>query len=345
MWRRAFVGSVACAVAWVLAAERAHGRDVEAAWLEIYTAYGTPTGGTILGRAHEGPPPAPTPPGPFEAIRELRRALDVEALPLTRVSIRVADREWIVATDSHGYFEVALTPGLPAPTAHVEVRLVDPRWRAAPLRGEVPVFGDAQGLALLSDVDDTLLDTHARHKLHLLAHILSHPSSELLAFHGAAATLTALAGAGADARPLVYVSGSPTSFRRRIGDWLARAGFPSGPLILKRFSSEPIRDQMAYKWPHVIALVDALPSRQWILFGDSGESDPEIYRRLMLERPGRVRMVYIHVVTGEAADAPRFSGMIPFREWAEAAADLEGRGLIIRPVDEPLSSRDAASGK
>jgi phosphatidate phosphatase APP1 len=179
-------------------------------------------------------------------------------------------------------------------------------------------------------VDDTLLDTHAHHKLHMLAHILVHPSSELLAIDDAAPTLRALAAAGQEdeGRPVLYVSGSPTSFHRRMSVWLERAGFPSGPVILKRFSSEPIRNQMAYKWPHVVSLVDGLPARRWILFGDSGESDPEIYRRLMAERPGHVQVVYIHLVTKEAANAPRFAGMTAFHQWAEVAADLKRRGLI-----------------
>lgn len=322
--------AVACAIACVVAAAHSHGRDAEAAWLEVYTAYATPAGGLVLGRAHEGLPRAPLARGAFAAIRELRRAFDVEALPAVHVTVQVAHQAWMVVTDSHGYFEVALPPGLPAPAARFQVRLVDPRWTAFALDSDLPVFRDEGGLAVLSDVDDTLLDTHAHHKLHMLAHVLVHPSSEFLAIDGAAATLRRLVGSGPDARPVVYVSGSPTSFHRRIGDWLERSGFPSGPLILKRFSSEHIRNQMAYKWPHVVALVDGLPTRQWIVFGDSGESDPEIYRRLMLERPGRVRMVYIHLVTKEAADSPRFKGMTTFRRWADVAQDLERRGLLAR---------------
>jgi phosphatidate phosphatase APP1 len=319
---------VACVIACVTAAERAQGRAADAAWLELYTAFATPGGATIVGRAHKGRRPAATAPGTMQGVREVHRDLDVEALRSVRVSIRVADQERIVSTDSHGYFEIAWAPGLPPPVARLHVALVDPRWMAEPVDVEMPVFRDEDGLALLSDVDDTLLYSHARHKVAMVAHILRHPGSELRAFDGAAPTLRALAGTGADARPVVYLSGSPTSFHQRVSDFLERSGFPPGPLILKRFSTEPLMDQLAYKWPHVIALVDALPKRRWILFGDSGERDPETYRRLMTARPGRVQKVYIHLVTKEPADAPRFRGMTAFREWSEVAADLERFGLI-----------------
>jgi phosphatidate phosphatase APP1 len=328
--RRRRAAAVACAIACAVASGLAHGRPKEA-WLEIYTAYATPAGGTILGRAHEGRPPVLTARGPFRSIRELHRSFDVEVIPGVSVSVRFAAEERVVTTDSHGYFEVRVAPGMPAPGLRVHVALVDRRWTAEPLDAQLPVFRDEHGLALLSDVDDTLVDTHARNKLALLGHILTHPGSQLLAFDGAAATLTALAGTGADARPVVYISGSPTRFRRRLGDWLERSGFPPGPMVLKRFSSEPIRDQMAYKWPHIVALVDGLPSREWVLFGDSGENDPETYRRLMVERPGRVRKVYIHLVTSEAKDAPRFRGMTTFRQWAEVGEDLRRFGLMAGP--------------
>ena len=48
------------------------------------------------------------------------------------------------------------------------------------------------------------------------------------------------------------------------------------------------------------------PERNFILIGDSGEADPEIYGDIARRHPGRVRAILIRNVTAERADAPRY---------------------------------------
>lgn len=87
--------------------------------------------------------------------------------------------------------------------------------------------------------------------------------------------------------------------------------------MLKRFSKDPLLDQMDFKYPHLRAIVDSLPTKKFLLFGDSGEKDPEIYARLRSELPSRVEQIYIHLVTTEPTDSTRFMGMRVFKDWAE----------------------------
>jgi phosphatidate phosphatase APP1 len=169
----------------------------------------------------------------------------------------------------------------------------------------------------------------------MLQRELERRSGELVDFPGAAATLRELAAG----RLLVYLSGSPWALHRRIADHFRAAGFPDGPLLLKRFSKEPWTEQAAYKWPHLTELVDALPERQWILLGDSGESDPEVYARLQRERPGRVHSIYIHLVTDEDPGAPRFRGMTVFRSWSELAGKLPPSAPAAPPTGAKGSSK------
>ena len=68
---------------------------------------------------------------------------------------------------------------------------------------------------------------------------------------------------------------------------------------------------------HLRAIADALPNKKFVLFGDSGEKDPEIYARLRTELPSRVEKIYIHLVTSEPATSPRFAGMQTFTSWSE----------------------------
>ncbi len=295
----------------------------DSAWLDLCTAYGTPHGGVLLARVHRGAPlPLPTQgESTGRRVFQTLHALDAHAIPGAGVEVSVGGRTVSAHADGRGYVQVALPPGLPAPSARVVLRLADPRYQAAPLAADVPVFASGPGLGVISDVDDTLLDTGVIHKFAMIEHAATRSSWELSAFPGAAEVLSRLARD----RPLLYVSGSPWGFRQRITDYFARTHFPSAPLILKRFSSEPWTDQMAYKWPHIISLVDSLPDRRWILLGDSSEQDPEVYSRLSQARPGQVAATYIHLVTAELPEAPRFRGMVVFRDFAEVAADVAGR--------------------
>lgn len=312
--------------------------EVEPAWIEIYTAYATPTGGVYLGRVHKGTPQQPSSEGESHSrgFRRFLHSFDTSPVAYADVSVTIGKKTSQIKTNDRGYFELSCPRELTAPSAQTKIHLADPRYSAVDVELEIPVFAKGPGIGIISDVDDTLLDTGVRSKIDL-AHRALHDSSRIQPFDGAAQTLAALT-APPEVRPLFYVSGSPTILYQRISEAFQFNHFPKFPIILKRLSSDSMTDQMAYKFPHLLKLVDSFPERKWILFGDSTEKDPEIYARLMRERPGRYEGVYIHLVTDESPDAKRFRGMRPFRLWAEAKHDLEKRKLMpvtVVPAAEP----------
>src|SRR5438105_377062 len=67
------------------------------------------------------------------------------------------------------------------------------------------------------------------------------------------------------------------------------------------------------------------PGYKWILFGDTGEKDPEVYRTLMQERPGTVAAVFIHNVTSADPQHERFTGFTVFTDWEEVLAASRSR--------------------
>lgn len=301
-------------------------RAAQPAWLELYGGYLTPSGGLIFGRAHRGTRPADPKPGEpeYRRIHETLQALEPHVLGGAQVLVRLGDGDELpVRSNERGYLDLILraaqAQGLAGPVpVRIRARLAEPRYAAAPAEATVPFFADQPGLAVISDVDDTILDTQVTHKLRMVRNTLIRSSFELRAFPGVVEALTR----AARGRPLAYISGSPWGLHGRIADYFRRAGLPDGVLLLKHFSSEPLTDQMAFKWPHITALVDALPARRFLLFGDSGEKDPEIYARLRAERPRSVEAIYIHLVTDEDPAAPRFRGMTVFRQWSEIGARL-----------------------
>jgi phosphatidate phosphatase APP1 len=101
---------------------------------------------------------------------------------------------------------------------------------------------------------------------------------------------------------------------------------PHGAMILRRYSQEPF-DPYDFKHPHLLEIVDANPQRKWILFGDTGEKDPEVYHTLMQERPGVVDAVFIHNVTNANRQDARFSGFTVFNDWNEVLGAIHQRKL------------------
>jgi len=290
--------------------------DVKQAWLELCTGFAAPTGGLLVGRVHAGVHPSSPLPGET-ALRRVEETFEsLEANPLSDVplNVTVGGRSFSgIRTNDRGYLDLSPLVGFAPPAVAVHLELADAGYRADPLDEDLLVYDAEPGLAVLSDIDDTLLDSDVTHKAQMVKNAMLRSTWELRDFPDAARVVSAMAAG----RPIFYVSGSPWGFRRRIGDFFQRQGFPRGPFLLKRFSSEPLLDQIAYKWQHISRVVDSLPNKRWLLLGDSGEKDPEIYASLREKRPDRVESIYIHLVTSEDPASPRFRDMRVFRNWSE----------------------------
>ena len=61
--------------------------------------------------------------------------------------------------------------------------------------------------------------------------------------------------------------------------------------------------------PGVLPILTTYPKRRFLLIGDSGEQDPEIYARLATQHPEQIAAVFIRNLTEESADDPRFEAL------------------------------------
>ena len=125
-----------------------------------------------------------------------------------------------------------------------------------------------------------------------------------------------------------YVSGGPEQMFGPLYDFLIAGpgGFPEGTFHLRFFpknllSSETRRNlkqlvassldgTFTHKTREIALLMERFPKRQFILIGDSGEVDPEVYREIMRTRGSQVKEVWIRDVLSEADANPyRLEGM------------------------------------
>jgi phosphatidate phosphatase APP1 len=113
-----------------------------------------------------------------------------------------------------------------------------------------------------------------------------------------------------------YVSGSPWQLYEPLSDFLfaKEQGFPEGTFHLKNsrknlFSSDTWRDlselltngNATYdqKSAQIKAIMSAFPKRSFILVGDTGEKDPELYRAIQTAFPNQVKEIWIRDVTND----------------------------------------------
>ena len=228
-----------------------------------------------------------------------------------RIQLQVGTQTFTALTDHDGVFEVegAITGARlrPGPNSVLAVALDDRGHHAVPARGQVFILPATPAVAVISDIDDTVVVSNITSKRGMIKTALFSNAAQLRATPGTAEALRRAASAGAVAT--FYLSGSPQNFADRIEEFFRINGFPAGPVLLKNFGTDPTFDQVRYKTSHLERILAAHPKTRFVLLGDSGERDPEIYAALRTRHPDRVVAIVIREVPGGDNQPSRFAGM------------------------------------
>ena len=174
-----------------------------------------------------------------------------------------------------------------------------------------------KGLSVISDIDDTIKQSDVGQTRALLERTFLKPYE---AVSGMAEAYQALASQGA---VFHYVSASPWQLFPALQDFLKTSGYPNGTLFLKKLR---VKTQSAWgaglksdqaKRPAIEKLLKRYPQREFILVGDAGERDPELYSDLARQYGSQLRLVAIRDSAGSGTE-PRyrkaFRGLPPM-QW------------------------------
>ncbi|KAI1740005.1 hypothetical protein F4680DRAFT_448616 [Xylaria scruposa] len=97
-----------------------------------------------------------------------------------------------------------------------------------------------------------------------------------------------------------YCSNSPWQLYPVLATYFKLAGLPPGSLHLKRYSGmlqgifEPVAER---KKGTLEKIMNDFPERKFLLVGDSGEADLEVYTELAIANPSRIKGIFIRDVT------------------------------------------------
>jgi phosphatidate phosphatase APP1 len=191
----------------------------------------------------------------------------------------------------------SLTDAVSGQAAQVELEVLRPGCGERLATGQAYLL-PSRGLSIISEIDDTLKHSHVACKQSLLANTF------LRQFEPIAGMSELFRGWEAGGAAFHYVSSSPWQLYRHLTEHLTEQGFPDGSYHLRAFR---LRDHLirrilmfrrSGKAAVIRGILQTFPDRRFVLVGDSGEIDPEIYGAMARKFPRQVAGIYIRQMDG-----------------------------------------------
>lgn len=277
--------------------------------LTLYAGFGANGRVMIFGRAlHDDALPEALPTDtPWKNLVAMLRRADADAIPHAVVRVRAGSAVHDFSADDEGFFsgwmdarDVARIDG---DSISLSAQLVEGPLVTSDATGRAYYPSSPPEQLVISDIDDTVLQSKVSNLLHAVRTIAFGNARTRLPFPGVAAFYQALRrGASGHARnPTFYVSSSPWNLYDVIVQFLDVQGIPRGPVMLRDvdlgLDALSSRHHHTHKREMIRRVLSTYPGLPVILIGDSSQQDPEIYREVVHDFPGRVRAVYIRNVT------------------------------------------------
>lgn len=243
---------------------------------------------------------------------------EVAELPVA-LEVQGAEAQTFTAvTDHDGYvhFDVAVGPGTASPH--------DPAWELARLHWtnrdgpqSVDAFilapGETHRLAVISDIDDTIIETGAGDLRRNWRRVLAQMPGDREPVPGAARFYRQLSGDAVGStlpgtrRPFFYVSSSPWNLFDYLIAFQKLHALPQGPILLRDWDFNPATfassGHKSHKAQSIDGLIDFYPGLRFALIGDNTQADALAYADVVQKHPGRIAAVFIRQAPGADVSA------------------------------------------
>ncbi len=253
-----------------------------------FTGYGTDGWVRVFCRVLLAPPG--TGRRELEGRRGWRRFLAASA-PGVEVVVEVGGQRHVVSSERGGYIDAVLTCDLPPGWGQALLSIDGTPASPAPLH----VVGSGVRTGIVSDIDDTVMITALPRPLVALWNTFVRRETSRKAVPGMADLYKELLTRDPDAF-LVYLSTGPWNVAPALEQFLSRHGFPRGPMLMTDWGPTAdgwFRSGREHKRTQLRRLLQELPQLRWILVGDDGQHDPQLYAEVAAASPDRVRAVVI----------------------------------------------------
>jgi phosphatidate phosphatase APP1 len=244
-----------------------------------------------------------------------------------RIPIRIGEREFLLEkSGSHGHFygnlqvtaqEVAKWRNKTTNT--INFTAITRQQDERQFQGKIYLIA-AQGISVISDIDDTIKISEVHDRKALLANTFYRP---FLPVPQMAEFYQQLVARQPDIA-FHYVSGSPWQLYSALASFIDTYHFPQGSFHLRLFgwksnlSLSFFEATQSHKLEVIEQLFQMSSQRRFILIGDSGELDAEIYATMARKYPDQVIHILIHEVPRKAGDKLDYETVfkgIPITRW------------------------------
>ena len=281
-----------------------------------YTGYGAPGWVRVVGRVLLSQPDPRTDRRP-ELVRGWRSFTTVPVAH-TEVVVQAGGHRHVLRTDRGGYVDADLEADLPVGWGTVELRVEGGTATSAP----VLVIDPEVRLGIVSDIDDTVMVTS------LPRPMLAAWNTFVLNEHarrpvpGMAVLYERLVTAHPGA-PVIYLSTGAWNVAPTLTRFLGRHLYPAGPILLTDWGPTKdgwFRSGREHKKRSLTRLAKEFPDMRWLLVGDDGQHDPDLYSHFARAHGRNVAGVAIrHLSPTEQVLA---SGLPVPMEQAESVPDV-----------------------
>ena len=301
-----------------------------------YTGYGAPGWARVMCRVLLGRPDTRQR-GRLEKVRGWRSFTTLPAKHVT-VTIETGGVVHEAQADRSGFIDTTVEADLPPGWGSVRLSMPD----AEPVEAPVRILDPEVRFGILSDIDDTVMVTALPRPLLAAWNTFVLDEHARAAVPGMAVLYERLVTAHPGA-PVFYLSTGAWNVAPTLTRFLSRHLYPAGPLLLTNWGPTQdrwFRSGREHKRATLARLAKEFPDVRWLLVGDDGQHDPEIYREFAAAHPDNVAGVAIRrlsptqsVLAGSLpAPAGRSSSGPIGQKWL-SAPDGAGLWKLLREAD------------
>lgn len=259
-------------------------------------------------------------------------------IPFAKVAVELQGRTITLEADEEGHIQAWLELSTPLDGTSNAIIQLPARLHSPSQQPEVsshlPVYlpNPQADLALISDIDDTIVHSDATRAWSMLRELLFKNAHTRLPLAGVAQLYHALTHSEQGQRPIFYVSSSPWNLYPLLTTFMRINQIPLGPITLRDWGLNEQEflptSHSDYKLEAFRTILDSYPQLAVLLFGDSGQQDPEIYQQIVQEYPQRVRAIYIRALAHSQPARHESIGLI--------AEKVRSQGVAFQVVKDSL---------